>query len=110
MLLSFGAKTENLTIVSSHMKDFANNNESGIYLELLKHIYPNNTLLINVSEFSRAKNQFVHNQADIMVGVYKEELPQAYFSTWFLDTDSSIVAFYSSDNGKKSKEKPSFKK
>jgi len=100
-LLSGGVKAETINVVAPHWEDYTNIDGSGIYFELIKHVYSDELLSLDVTELPRAKNQFLHNKVDILIGVYKEELPQAYYSNWYLDTDAPVVAFYLQDNKSK---------
>lgn len=94
LLLSGEVEAESIQIVAPNWVNYTNKDGSGIYFEVIKHVYPNCNCEFVVSEFLRAKNQFIQNKADIFVGVLQEELPNALFPKWFLDTDRPIVAFY----------------
>jgi ABC-type amino acid transport substrate-binding protein len=109
LLLSEKVEAESIQVVAPNWVNYTNKDGSGIYFDVIKHVYPNCNCEFVTSEFLRAKNQFIQNKADIFVGVLQEELPNALFPKWFLDTDRPIVAFYLNENGISDKSTIDFK-
>lgn len=74
--------------------DFTNKDGSGVYFELLKRIYPDDQLIFQLAPFDDTINAFNDQKVDIVVGAYKDDIPNALYPNWFLDTEYPIVAIY----------------
>ncbi|MDP4985759.1 substrate-binding periplasmic protein [Pseudoalteromonas tunicata] len=90
--------SQTIRITADHWQHFTETGGRGIYFELLKKIYSEDILTFNADDFSRSLNLFNTQKADIMVGVYQSDLPNAHFPTWPIDTDSPIFSFVLKDS------------
>lgn len=92
---AFADTSERPIVVSAaHWEGFTNRDNTGVYYELLDAVFDGYTISHQTSTYPRALNQFKQDKADIMVGVYQHELPDAVYAKWILDTDLAIHIFY----------------
>mgnify|MGYP000029409360 CR=1 FL=1 len=98
-----------IAVSAAHWKAFTNIDDSGIYYELIDAVYDEYDIKYQTSTYPRALNQFKANNADIVVGVYQHELPDAHYANWILDTDLPIHIFYRADETLPENEKVNFK-
>jgi len=85
-----------IRVGADNWEDFTHPDGSGIYFELLKQIYPNETLKFEISPFARVKDTFKKGELDIILGLYPEDISKRIIPSWPLDQESPIVAFYDS--------------
>jgi len=83
-----------LVIGADEWIDYTNKDGSGVYFEILKKIFNNNTLVFKTAPFEQTVKHFAEGQLDAVVGVYREDVNRAFFPQWFLDTEYPILAFY----------------
>ena len=83
-----------IKITAAYWEDFTNLDESGIYYDIIRAVFTGYQLKFSTSSFQRAINHFNSGKADIMVGVYKHEIPNAHFPIWPLDKDMPVQVFY----------------
>lgn len=67
---------------------------SGTYLELLKAVYGPDQVEFDFTTYKRMTALFEKANHDLVVGVYKEDVPTAFYSKWHLDIDSPVKAFF----------------
>lgn len=77
--------------------DYTNEDGTGIYFDVLRAVFPNDKLSINHMPFSQSHEKFNQNEIDIVIGVYKDELPNAYFPKWHLDNEYPITAYFTKE-------------
>lgn len=94
ILASAPGYAEQISIGADEWQGYTHSDGSGIYFALLKKIYANDRLEIKLDSFNRTLKKFEQNKVDIIVGIYKEDLPRALFPNWYLDTEYPIMAFY----------------
>lgn len=92
------ATRPHIVVSAAHWKAFTNVDDSGIYYELIDAVYDEYDIKYQTSTYPRALNQFKSNNADIVVGVYQHELPDAHYANWILDTDLPIHIFYRAED------------
>ncbi|MEM7418521.1 MAG: hypothetical protein AAF364_02190 [Pseudomonadota bacterium] len=87
-----------IVVSAAYWKEFTNRDNTGVYFELLDEVFDGYTIHYQTSTYPRALNQFKQHKADVMVGVYQHDLPDAVYATWILDTDLPIHIFYRPDS------------
>lgn len=102
-------ETSSFTVSAANWDGYTDKNGKGIYYELIKAIYDESKISFLTSTYPRALNQFKLKKSDIMVGVYKHELPLAHYGKWFLDTDMPVYVFYKANNNNSKITKDSLK-
>jgi len=81
---------------ADNWEDFTHLDGSGIYFELLKEVYADESLQFEITPFARAKDAFEKGDLDIILGIYPEDIKKRIIPSWPLDQESPIVAFYDS--------------
>ena len=92
------ASERSIVVSAAYWEGFTNRDNTGVYYELLDAVFDGYTISHQTSTYPRALNQFKQDKADIMVGVYQHELPDAVYAKWILDTDLAIHVFYRPDS------------
>lgn len=85
---------QQITIGADYWIDYTAEDGSGIYFKLFKKIYPDAKIKFKIQPLSKSITDFNAHKLDIIVGVYKYELSQAFFPQWYLDTEYPVLAFY----------------
>lgn len=67
---------------------------TGTYLELLKAVYGPNQVEFDFTTYKRMTALFEKADHDAVIGVYKEDVPTAFYSKWHLDVDYPVKAFF----------------
>jgi len=93
-LVSVFSHAQQIKVGSDQWPGFTNADGTGIYYNLLKRIYAEHNLEIQIDTYNRVLNNFHQNKLDIAIGVYRENIKQGIIPDWFLDTEYPIVAFY----------------
>lgn len=95
-ILLFCAKTygKELTIGVPEWQGYTNADGSGVYFDLIRSVYAEDTLNIQIDSYNRTLAKFHDNKLDIVIGVFREDIKQGIFPHWFLDTEAPITAFY----------------
>lgn len=70
---------------------------TGVYLELLKEVYGEQEVKFNFTTYKRMTVLFERGNHDIVIGVYKEDIPKGLYSKWHLDIDFPVKAFFLKD-------------
>ena len=73
---------------------------SGVYLELLRNVYAEQDVNFDFTSYKRLSRLFERSNHDLVVGVYREDVPSAYYANWHLDYDSPVRAFFLKDKFK----------
>lgn len=95
LLLTFHAKTD-IYVATTAWQDFSHPDGTGIYLDLIREIFPNETLHFEVTPFAKSKQKFERKDVDIIVGVYPEDIKNKILPNWPIDQEAPVVAFYDS--------------
>ncbi len=88
------SKTQEIHIGAGDWQDYTAPDGSGIYFEIIKKIYPNYQLKFHTDTFNRVIADFEQNKLDMVVGIYREDVSEAIFADWFIDTEYPVVAIY----------------
>jgi hypothetical protein len=83
-----------LTVGVPEWKGYTNADGSGVYFDLLRKTFPDDTFNIKIDTYNRTLANFHKNKLDIVIGVFREDIKQGTFPHWFLDTEAPITAFY----------------
>ena len=92
---SFG---RDVTVLASKWQHYTNEDGTGVYFDLLRLIYHESDLSIEITDYHRCLNLFKQEKADILIGVYQSDLPKAHYAQWPLDKDAPIYAFVHQDS------------
>ncbi len=76
---SFG---RDVTVLASKWQHYTNEDGTGIYFDLLRLIYHESDLSIEITDYHRCLNLFKQEKADILIGVYQSDLPKAHYAQW----------------------------
>ena len=87
-------QSQAIHIGAGEWKNYTAPDGSGIYFEIIKKIYPNYQLKFHTDTFNRVIDDFEQKKLDMVVGIYREDVSEAIFADWFLDTEYPIVAIY----------------
>jgi len=90
----FSSLSQTLNIGASEWEDFTHRDGSGIYLNLIKSIYPDVKLSIKIDSYNRILHQFNENKLDMVIGVYRGHVKKGILPNWYLDTENPIIAIY----------------
>lgn len=93
LCLSCSSYSRDVTVLASKWQHYTNEDETGIYFDLLRLIYHESDLRIEITDYHRCLNLFKQEKADILIGVYQSDLPKAHYAQWPLDKDAPIFAF-----------------
>jgi len=94
IIFCFKLHTKELTIGVPEWQGYTNADGSGVYFDLLRKAYPDDTFNIKIDSYNRTLANFHNNKLDIVIGVFREDIQQGIFPHWFLDTEAPITAFY----------------
>lgn len=83
-----------LTIGVPEWQGYTNADGSGIYFDLIRSTFPDDSFNIKIDSYNRTLANFHKNKLDIVVGVFREDIQQGIFPHWFLDTEAPTTAFY----------------
>ncbi len=70
---------------------------SGIYSELIQKAFPNYRISFVFDSYQANLKKFQQHKIDAIAGIYSDDVTQAIFPTWHLDTEYPVVAFYKAD-------------
>ncbi len=85
---------QQITVGADEWINYTGENGNGIYFQLLKKIYPDEKINFKIQPLKQSIADFNAHKLDIIVGVYKNELPKALFPQWYIDTEYPVLAFY----------------
>ena len=101
LALSFATSSSSfakeLDVASAYWRGYSEPGGHGIYLEIIKLIYPEFKTNFHVGSFARAKRQFMGQKVDILVGIFKEDQAQlgaTILSTFHIDMEYPVIAIY----------------
>jgi uncharacterized protein (TIGR02285 family) len=83
-----------LTIGVPEWKGYTNADGTGVYFDLLRQTFPDDTFNIKIDSYNRTLANFHKNKLDIIVGVFREDIKQGVFPLWHLDIEAATTAFY----------------
>lgn len=84
-----------ITLISGQWLEYTNADGSGIYWDIIDNLFDGDfTITKNTSIWARAKRAFEQNQADILVGAYRnEKFSEAIYSSFHIDYEYPLYAF-----------------
>ncbi len=88
-----GVSREKLIIASEHYPGYVNLDNSGLYVEIIKHVYSNVDIKIEITNYARAINLVKTKKAHFWLGAYKNEQNYALYPKYHFDHDRLAVAF-----------------
>jgi hypothetical protein len=86
---------EKITFISGLWLEYTNADGSGVYWNIIDSLFGDDfTITKNTSIWARAKRAFEQNQADILVGAYRDEkLSDVVYSSFHIDYEYPLYAF-----------------
>lgn len=83
-----------VTVVTDEWANFTNADGTGYYLELLERIYPAPEYELDISfmPYARSLIMVKNNKADVVLGIYQNELPKNQLSQYVVERDLVKVA------------------
>jgi hypothetical protein len=98
LLLPQPGHTQDIWVSASEWDGFAQRDGSGLYFDVLKAVFPNDTLHFEPTSFKVAIDLFNKQKADMVLAVYHSEVSDAIYSKWILDTDDAVTGYYLLDS------------
>ncbi|WP_448212874.1 substrate-binding periplasmic protein [Colwellia sp. MEBiC06753] len=73
---------------------YTNHDGSGVYNELIKKVYSQYEVVLKFDTYQRTINNFRQGKLDFIIGVFREDLEQAYLPRWHLDYEDPVLGFF----------------
>ena len=89
---------EQFIVASEHYPGYVNLDNSGLYLKIVKRIYSNADIKLEISNYARVVNLVKTNKAHFWLGAYKNEQSFALYPEYHFDYDRLAVAYLSDKN------------
>lgn len=86
-----------LRVVSGDWQGYSEADGTGIYWDLMRALYEEDSLQLDALPYKRALRGFTHSDADIILGVYREDVEHAVLPRWHLDMEAPLLAFYNEE-------------
>ena len=87
-------QAKSIKVGAAFWQEYTNEDGSGVYFDILRQVFPDYELDISIDSYNRLKHRFNQGDLDLVVGVFREDLPQALYPNWHLDTEYPIVAVF----------------
>lgn len=97
LLLGLTAQAKTLSVATAEWKGYTELDGSGIYMTLLHEVFTEYKLQYHIDDFNRTLDSFGKGEADIVVGVFRDDIGKATFPNWFLDTEFPVTAYSLTD-------------
>ena len=88
-LLHSAGMPEIIKVQSEELINATGSNGKGYYWDILREVYKtsNSTLEMNTSTYKRAAGLIQKKEIHIMVGAYKDEIPDVIYPSWSFDSE-----------------------
>ncbi|WP_448566144.1 hypothetical protein [Thalassotalea ganghwensis] len=88
---------KSIKVGADYWQGYTNEDGTGVYFDILRQALSGYDIDISIDSYNRLKHRFNQGELDIVVGVFREDLPRAIYPQWHLDTEYPIVAMYKKD-------------
>lgn len=97
IILPVSAQTASIQVSGAKWDGYIEQNDKGIYVDLIKLVYNDGAVNFDIGSFVRAKRMFNAKKSDILVGVFESDLldlNDAVLPKYHLDIEHPTVAIF----------------
>lgn len=96
----FSQNISEITVVTEEWEDCTNKDLSGLYFDILREVFEPEGISLNVKfePYARSLETIKSKSADIVVGVYKDELENVIYPKLHFGADDVVVCFMKEKN------------
>jgi len=90
----------NILVVSDRWETWTNDDSSGLVFDILKFIYDDTeyNIIIKYMSYDSSVNFVIEKKADIVVGVYENEIENVIFPKWHFEIDNISAVYKKNKN------------
>ncbi|MFD2164993.1 hypothetical protein ACFSJY_01855 [Thalassotalea euphylliae] len=88
------AISQTLKVGVTEWTGYTNTDGTGVYLSMLRDAFPDYELELQFNSYTRNLHHFNRGDVDMVIGVFREDVENAMFPTWYLDIEYPVTVYF----------------